>query len=49
MEEEIDKSFESYLEEIEVFKRLPKECKRIDPDKEIEIQKWILKMTLEEG
>ena len=31
----------------EAFENLPEECKRIDPEKEIELQKWILRMILE--
>jgi hypothetical protein len=40
---------EFFTEKDEAFGNLPEECKRIDSDKEIEIQKWILAMILDES
>ncbi len=43
----VDPEIESFFKEIEASENLPQECKRIDPEREIEVQKWILRMTLE--
>lgn len=45
----IDRWVEFFKEENKTPESLPEECKRIDPDKEMEIQKWILAMILDES